>query len=137
MSSIFQVKKVIFKDLKEHIKSKCTFSVDVKMRKVDELKDTPLVLFSEERNESFNRTTNYQNQDRIINYEINIYCKGKDCEQKIDDLSILVVEVMENKYHMEGGLLSVIPYFDDNEPYTLQANFRYTTRYNPSRLLIY
>ena len=137
MSSIFQVKKVIFKELKDYVKANSKFAVDVKMRKIDELGDTPLILFSEARNETYGRTTNYQDQHRIINYEINIYCKGKDCEQKIDDLSILVVEIMENKYHMEGGLLSVIPYFDDNEPYTLQANFRYTTRYNPSRLLIY
>lgn len=98
---------------------------------------SPIVVFSEARNELQTRSTTYDNTTRIINYNINIYCeKLVNSYEIVEELIILVTNVMQGYYNMTGGVIAIIPTFDDNKA-SYQANLRFTTRYIPRNKKLY
>lgn len=98
---------------------------------------SPIVVFSEARNELQTRSTTYNNTTRIINYNINIYCeKLVNSYEIVEELITLVTNVMQGYYNMTGGLTAMIPTFDDNKA-SYQANLRFTTRYIPRNKKLY
>lgn len=98
---------------------------------------SPIVVFSEARNELQTRSTTYDNTTRIINYNINIYCeKLVNSYEIVEELIMLVTNVMQGYYNMTGGVIAIIPTFDDNKA-SYQANLRFTTRYVPRNKKLY
>lgn len=98
---------------------------------------SPIVVFSEARNELQTRSTTYDNTTRIINYNINIYCeKLVNSYEIVEELIMLVTNVMQGYYNMTGGVIAIIPTFDDNKA-SYQANLRFTTRYIPRNKKLY
>ena len=129
MSDLFLVQDVVYNFLKDYIKNKVDFEVDVLKSKVAE-QEKPLIVFSENQNGLFSTTTNYEHNIRMLSYDIDIYCKGVQFEQIAKTLSSLVVNVMERHFKMNGGIVGVLPRYK-GEPNTIQVNLKYTTKYDP------
>lgn len=135
--NIFNVKKSIFQSLKEYVEENNSYNALVLTRATNN--QFPLVVFEENRNELEIRTTNYKTITRILNYNVNIYAKdineisGNDiCEV----LAQLVIEVMQGYYNCNGGIVALIPRYDNNVT-SYQMNLRFTTRYIPSQNKIF
>ena len=126
----------IFTNLKEYINAHSKVQTWVGRNKI--VVQTPMIVFKEPRNEIESRSTTYDNTSRLLNYNINIYCKDrKDSYQVIQELIVLVSEVMEGYYHMRGGVVAIIEGYDEKDKNSYLANLRYTTRYLPKVKKLY
>ena len=140
--TVFEPYNEIYEVLKDYVES--TYNNNhVGSKKVEVLKnkisqETPCVIFSEPINKLQTQSTTYDNTTRTLNYDINIYCnKNNNSEQIVRELAILVIEVMQGHYHMNGGVISIMPQFDSPLKDSYQANLRFTTNYIPSRSKLY
>lgn len=134
--NMFKPKNEILKNLQEYIKTNSKIETWVGTKKI--YNKTPVIILEEPINELLTRSTTYDNTVRSLNYKINIYCeKLKNGYEIIQELVILVAEVMEGYYHMDGGLIAITPVFNDSDKNSWQATMRYTTRYIPSRSKLY
>lgn len=134
-SNMFDVQHEILNNLNNYIKKNVDYEVFVNTKKVRE--DMPTIIFEMPRNELQSRSTNYVNTTRLINFNINIYCYRKsNCKRIVEELAVLVCDVMEEYYHMKGGLIAILPILD-NQQSSYQANLRFTASYIPSQLKIY
>ena len=134
---ITNVQTSVFENLKKYLQENSQYSPTMTTRIIENA--NPLVVFEETRNETFVRTTNYVNRDRILNYTINIF--ADDIEEVgsptiCRELAQLISEVMEDYYHATGGITGTIPRY--NETYnTYQIQMRYTLKYIPSKAKLY
>lgn len=134
---VFLPNKVLFKRLKEYVEKNSNIE-NVKVGRIIEDTEYPLIVFEEARNELESRSTTYDNTTRLLNYNIHIYCsKRQDSYSVVINLAELVIMFMQGINNMEGGLIGVIPSFDDKKKISYQANLRFTCRYRPSELKIY
>lgn len=133
---MFRPKNEILKNLQEYIKNNSKIETWVGTKKI--YNRTPIIILEEPINELLSRSTTYDNTVRSLNYKINIYCeKLKDSYEIVQELAILVAEVMEGYYHMDGGVIAITPVFNDSDKNSWQATLRYTTRFIPSRNKLY
>lgn len=135
-SMMFIPDEEIFNNLKKYISEKASIKTWVGRNKVDN--QNPMIVFEESRNEIYSRSTTYNNITRVLNYNINIYCKNLPNNYEIvQELTILVCELMQNFYKMSGGLIGKFPTFDITDKTSYQANLRFTTHYIPKGLKLY
>ncbi len=142
ISTIFEPYKEVYEVLKDYVettyneKHKGGSKVEVLKNKISQ--QTPVVIFSEPINRLQTESTTYDNTTRLINYDINIYCnKNNNSEQIVRELAILVIEVMQGYYRMNGGVVAIMPQFDSPLKDSYQANLRFTTNFLPSRNKLY
>lgn len=134
---ITNVQTSIYKNLKEYLTKNSNYSPTITTRIIENA--NPLVVFEETRNETYVRTTNYVNRDRILNYTINIFADDIDEAASptiCRELAQLISEVMEDYYHAEGGITGTIPRYNDTSN-TYQIQMRYTLKYIPNKAKLY
>lgn len=132
---IYEVRSEIFQNLRNYIDDKVSYEVNVSQYKID--KTMPTIIFEMPRNELQSQSTNYTNTTRVLNFNINIYCYGKENSKPIvEELALLVCDVMEGFYHFKGGIIAVLPVLANQKP-SYQANLRFTASYIPSQMKIY
>ncbi len=130
--SIFKAKYSIYEKLNEYVLLNNKYNADVTQRYNGE--KLPLIVLSETINEVNSRTTDFKNVNRNVSYTINVFSKdtnGVSSLQINDELCELVIEVMENQFHLKGGVQSTIPRYDDQN-LTHQKVLRYTGVYKHS-----
>lgn len=136
IKNMFKPNNEIFTNLKDYINANA--SVNTWVGRIKSGKYNPVVVFEEYRNELNTRSTTYDNTTRIMNYNINIYCSELNNSYEIvNELVVLVIEVMQGYYKMTGGLVGVIPTYDDPNKVSYQANLRFTTRFIPTKEKLY
>lgn len=134
---VFLPNKVLFKRLKEYVETNSEIE-NVKVGRIIEDTEYPLIVFEEARNELETKSTTHDNTTRLLNYNINVYCsRRQDSYSVVIHLAELVMAFMQGIYNMDGGLIGVIPSFDDKKKISYQANLRFTCRYRPNKLKIY
>ena len=132
IKNVFLPNREIFDNLKEYIIENA--SVPTFVRRVRTLQDYPLIVFQEARNEIESRSTTYDNTTRLLNYNINIYCNHRvDNLEICEELALLVSEVMQGYYKMQGGVIARIPTYDDKNQTSYLINMRFNSRYIPSK----
>lgn len=130
--NILKPKREILEVLQEYIKENSEIDVWVGLKKIENR--TPTIIVEEARNEITSRSTTYDNIIRTLNYKINIYCNNnKKSYEILEELIVLVANVMEGYYHMEGGVIAITPIYSETDKNSWQATLRYTTRFIPSR----
>lgn len=136
INKIFIPHNAIFNTLKKYIKDNA--SVDTYVGTNISLTQNPSIIFQEARNELQSRSTTYDYTTRIMNYNIDIYCKKlPNSYEIIQELVVLVTQVMEEMFKMQGGLIAIIPISDSTERISFQANLRFTIRYIPNENRVY
>ena len=132
-STVFEPYNEIYEVLKDYVENTYnnnhvgSKNVEVLKNKISQ--ETPCVIFSEPINKL---------QTQSTTYDINIYCnKNNNSEQIVRELAILVIEVMQGHYHMNGGVIAIMPQFDSPLKDSYQADLRFTTNYIPSRSKLY
>ena len=137
ISNMFLPNKEILDNLKSYIEAKYT-SQKVWVGRTKISNQNPMVVFSEARNELESKSTTYDNTTRIMNYNINVYCHTlKNSYEVVMDLCILICEVMQGYYKMNGGIIASIMTYTENDKSGFKANLRFTTRYIPNIKKIY
>ena len=134
--NMFKPNQEILQNLQNYIKENSSIDVWIGRKKIDT--KNPIIIFEESRNELLSKSTTYDNTKRILNYSINIYCeKLKNSYEIVHELAVLVCELMQDYYHMDGGLIAVLPVFDETDKNGWQANLRFTVRFIPNRSKLY
>jgi hypothetical protein len=134
---ITNVQTSIYKNLRDYLTENSQYKPYVSTRIVEN--KNPLVVFEETRNEILERTTDYNNRTRIINYTINIFADDKNEATSptiCRELAELVSNVMEDYYHATGGVIGNLPRYNDTSN-TYQIQMRYTLKYIPSKAKLY
>ena len=132
IKNVFLPNREIFDNLKDYIANNS--SVPTYVRRVRTKEKYPLIVFQEARNELDTRSTTYDNTTRLLNYNINIYCNHRvDNLELCEELALLVSEVMQGYYNMQGGIIARIPTYDDTNKTSYLINMRFTSRYMPSK----
>lgn len=136
ISNMFLPNNEILTNLRDYITFKSKNKTWVGRNKVNN--QNPMIVFKEARNELNSRSTTYDNTTRILNYNINIYCHSlPNSYQIVSELVILVCEVMQGYYKMDGGLIADIMNYTENENTGFMANLRFTTRFIPNKNKLY
>lgn len=136
IKNMFNVEEEVFLYLQDYIKN--NYSIDTKVSDIVLEKHNPLVVVEEDRNDLVSRSTTYDRTKRALSYSINIFCsKRVDSKKIVKELSVLVCNVMQNHFKMKGGLIGIIPMYDDPNTVSYQAIIRFTTNYIPSENKIY
>ena len=136
INKLFLPNEEIYQNLKDYINHKA--SVSTKIVRVKILNEYPLIVFEEPRNELQSTSTTYDNTTRLLNYNINIYCsKRVDNYEVCKELVILITNVMQGYYKMQGGLIATIFGFDETDKSSCRANLRFTSRYIPTLNKLY
>lgn len=131
MQDIFKAKNDIFEMLKIYVEANSKYKPLVLKRAIES--KTPLVVFRETQNKVQNPFTTYGNTFRNLNFEIEIYAKDEGSisgEEICEEITQYIIEVMENRLHLNGGLQAIIPMYNNGKPFCSQASFKYNTRYN-------
>lgn len=134
---IANVQSSIYKNLRDYLKENSQYNPYVSTRIVEN--KNPLVVLEENRNEILERTTNYNNRTRILNYTINIFADDIDEATSptiCRELTELVSDVMENYYHATGGVIGSIPRYNETSN-TYQVQMKYTLKYIPSKAKLF
>lgn len=135
ISKMFLPNNEILTNLKSYIETKFK-SAWIGRNKVSN--QNPMIVFKEARNELNTKSTTYDNTTRIMNYNINVYCHTlPNSYQIVTELIILICEVMQGYYKMDGGLVGEIMNYKENEATGFIANLRFTTRFIPSKNKLY
>lgn len=135
--NMFLPNEEIFQSLKEYIKSNSSISTVWVGRNLIQNKN-PIVVFEEARNELKSQSTTYDHSVRYLNYNINVYCNYQDDNYGVvKELCTLIAEVMEELYHMKGGVVAMLSNYDGANKIGYRANLRYTANYIPKNLRIY
>ena len=140
IKNIFLPNKEILDNLNSYIKYniKGTDIPDVWVgrRKIDN--KNPMVVFTETRNEEQSRSTTYDNTTRVMSYNVDVFCYSfKNSYDIATRLATMVCEVMQGYYKMKGGVIGVVPTFDQNKENPIRINLRFTARFIPSQNKIY
>ena len=126
--NIFLPNKEIFEYLKKYIEDNASVSTWVGRNAVDN--KNPMIVFEETRNELRKQSTTYDHTTRVMSYNINIYCsKLNNSYEIINELSTLVIEVMQSEYHLSGGLIAILPTFDDKNKISYKATLRFVANF--------
>lgn len=130
--NMFLPNEEIYENLKTYINSKASVETWVGRNKTE--KQNPMIIFEEPRNELESYSTTYNNTTRVMSYNIEIYCSTlMNSYEIVKELALLVVEVMQVYYKMNGGLTAIIPTFDNKNKISYQATLRFSTRFKPNR----
>lgn len=136
IKNMFQPNEEIFKNLQTYIKENASVETWVGRNRTQN--KNPIIVFQEARNELQTRSTTNDNTTRFLNYNINIYCSHNvNSYDIIKELVVLVTNVMQGYYRMQGGLIAILPNFDGKDKIGYQANLRFSTRFIPSELKLY
>lgn len=127
----------IFKTLEKYVKENASVETWVGRNKVDNV--NPMIVFNETRNEIVSSSTTYNTTTRLLSFSIDIYCKDRTNNyQIVTELAKLVTHVFEDIYHIHnGGIIAVVPSFDDVQKSSYQISLRYTTNYQPRYQKLY
>lgn len=136
IKNIFLPNEEIYQNLKDYINENA--SVSTKVARVKIRNEYPLIVFEEARNELNTTTTTYDNTTRLLNYNVNIYCSDRiDNFEVCQELVVLVTNVMQGYYKMQGGLVTFLTGFEETDKSSCQANLRFTSRFIPTRNKLY
>ena len=136
IKNMFKPNIEIYQNLKDYIKSNASVETYIARNKISN--KYPLIVFEEARNELNTRSTTYDNTSRLLNYNINIYCSNDEKSLEIvNELVVLVTNLMQGYYKMQGGLIAVLPGFDETNKGSYQANLRFTSRFIPTQNKLY
>lgn len=139
MPSIYDINyksEEIFNSLKEYVESKNSYKAVVKKSAIKN--QFPIVIF-EELNNSLNSVANFSMSEiRDLNYEISIIAineKNINSATICDELSALVIMVMQRYYGMRGGINAKL--FNINESKATKYVLRFSTEWNVARNRLY
>ena len=132
ISNMFLPNEEIFETLKAYVEGKSTYEVWVGRNKVKEQNN--VVVFEEANNLLQSYSTTFDDTTRALSYNIEVYCnKNGDNYDAIKQISILILEVMQDYYKMIGGINAIMPDFDSKNKDSYRATLRFTKSFKPNR----
>ena len=135
---IFKADEEIFNSLVKYIKDNDN-KYEIKVARFLIKKKVPLVILEETKNQLNGATSNWGNQERLLNYNINIYAEAKNGYDPVTVaryIANLVSTLMEQKYKLRGGIVGNFANYDDRVE-TYRINMRYSGKYYPSNNLLF
>lgn len=136
MDNIFLVEDYVYDYLKKYIKNNAKITTKVSKFVIE--KQNPLIVFEEERNSLNSWSTTYDNKKRALSYRIDVYCnKLPNCKNIVKELINLINYVMEDIFHMNGGVIASVHNYDGSNESSFNATLRYTTTFDTTYNKIY